>query len=178
MEAPLYVAFALRLAQSVSSVWQSTQRDQSSNGICGQWHFCFLFLGALSSARLGQPTFFREHVLWEHRFSLQHFSPPDGNATARGLASSRREANTASVDASRFHVETHLVASHFQIISISQMTDEPGKVFLLNSFLPALSLFSLSFSLLIFFYITSSLQLECSFIFSIVKQAFILYFAL
>lgn len=123
-------------------------------------------------------TFFREHVLWEHRFSLQHFSPPDGNATARGLASSRREANTASVDASRFHVETHLVASHFQIISISQMTDEPGKVFLLNSFLPALSLFSLSFSLLIFFYITSSLQLECSFIFSIVKQAFILYFAL
>lgn len=123
-------------------------------------------------------TFFREHVLWEHRFSLQHFSPPDGNATARGLASSRREANTASVDASRFHVETHLVASRFQIISISQMTDEPGKVFLLNSFLPALSLFSLSFSLLIFFYITSSLQLECSFIFSIVKQAFILYFAL
>lgn len=123
-------------------------------------------------------TFLREHVLWEHRFSLQHFSPPDGNATARGLASSRREANTASVDASRFHVETHLVASHFQIISISQMTDEPGKVFLLNSFLPALSLFSLSFSLLIFFYITSSLQLECSFIFSIVKQAFILYFAL
>lgn len=123
-------------------------------------------------------TFFREHVLWEHRFSLQHFSPPDGNATARGLASNRREANTASVDASRFHVETHLVASRFQIISISQMTDEPGKVFLLNSFLPALSLFSLSFSLLIFFYITSSLQLECSFIFSIVKQAFILYFAL
>lgn len=123
-------------------------------------------------------TFLREHVLWEHRFSLQHFSPPDGNATARGLASSRREANTASVDASRFHVETHLVASRFQIISISQMTDEPGKVFLLNSFLPALSLFSLSFSLLIFFYITSSLQLECSFIFSIVKQAFILYFAL
>lgn len=123
-------------------------------------------------------TFLREHVLWEHRFSLQHFSPPDGNATARGLASSRREANTASVDASRFHVETHLVASNFQIISISQMTDEPGKVFLLNSSLPALSLFSLSFSLLIFFYITSSLQLECSFIFSIVKQAFILYFAL
>lgn len=147
-----------------------------------QWHlWAVAFLLSIPGSSFlssAWTTFLREHVLWEHRFSLQHFSPPDGNATARGLASSRREANTASVDASRFHVETHLVASNFQIISISQMTDEPGKVFLLNSSLPALSLFSLSFSLLIFFYITSSLQLECSFIFSIVKQAFILYFAL
>lgn len=97
----------------------------------------------------------------------------------RPTASSRREANSTSLAASHFHVEIHLVARHFQVTSISQVMDEPGRVFLTTSFPPPLHFFSFIQSFDFFFYISySHLQLQCSYIFPILKQAFILSFAL
>lgn len=77
-EAPLHIAFALRLAQVVSSVQRSTQRDQSSDGLCRLQHFCYESWWLLPQLYLANLPG-RAHAVKSCRFS-----PPDGIATARG----------------------------------------------------------------------------------------------
>lgn len=62
-EAPSRIAFALRVAQAVSSVRWSTQRDQSRDGLCRLQHFWCRWLVAPAPALPGHPP--RASTRWE-----------------------------------------------------------------------------------------------------------------
>lgn len=115
----------------------------------------------------------RAHAVEASLFSAAVFPTRWQCNSKRPSASSRREANSTSLAVSHFHVEIHLVARHFQVISISQMMDEPGRVFLLTSFLPPVHFFSFiqSFDLFFFFFFPTLATL----IYSYNVQTFFLY---